>query len=248
MRYHEIAERYRHILNPFSHSKLIRVAHIAGIRKGMQVLDLACGKGEMLCQWARCFGISGVGVDRSNVFLEAARKRAKELSVVDHVEFVEGDAGNYAIETNRYNVICCIGATWIRGSLDGTLQFMQSGVSQGGLLIVGEPFWRQPPLPEEYKRMLTSTDLDFRDLAGTLNRIELNGIEPISMVLANEDDWDRYETANWRSVQEWVHENPKDNDAAKFLEIMRRERETYLRWGRSYLGWGVFIGHKSTEE
>lgn len=246
MRYHEIAERYRRILNPFTHGKLIRVGYVARIRKGMQVLDLACGKGEMLCQWARHFGINGVGVDHSKVFLEAARTRAKELNVADRIKFVESDAGKYVIEPECYAVICCIGATWIRGDLDGTLQFMRPGISREGLVVVGEPFWRQLPLPEEYRRTLTSTDLGFRDLAGTLKRFEQNGIEITSMVLANEDDWDRYETAHWQSVQEWVSENTHDQDVMQFLEIMRREREIYLRWGRAHLGWGVFVGRKST--
>jgi SAM-dependent methyltransferase len=242
-RYHEIAEHDLRILNPFSLAKLIRIGSIAQLRKGMDVLDLACGKGEMLCQWAKHFGVRGVGVDLSKVFLEAARSRAKELEVEDSMQFIEGDAGKYEIPRSSYDVISCIGATWIRGDLDGTSQFMRPGLRKDGSLMVGEPFWRQLPLPEKYKKKLTADDLkmSFRDLASTLKRIENNGMEPVGMILASEDDWDRYETAHWRNVERWVGMNSKDPDANEFRATMRRERETYLRWGRSYMGWGIFI-------
>jgi len=113
LRYYEIAERDLRILNPFSLEKLIKVGYVAQLRRDMRVLDLACGKGEMLCQWAKRFGITGVGVDHSDVFLTAAWSRAAELKVDDKVQFVKGDAGKYAIQPASYDVICCIGATWI---------------------------------------------------------------------------------------------------------------------------------------
>jgi hypothetical protein len=123
---------------------------------------------------------------------------------------------------------------------------MRPGLKEKGLLMVGEPFWRQVPLPEEYKRTLTEDDLrmNFRDLASTLRRIEDNGMEPIGMILASEDDWDRYETAHWRNVEQWANTNSEDPDAREFQATMRREREIYLRWGRTYMGWGVFISEQ----
>jgi len=243
LRYYEIAERDIRILNPFSLEKLMRAGYAAQLRRGMRILDLACGKGEMLCQWAKNFGIIGVGVDHSDVFLTAARSRSAELKVEDKVQFAKGDAGKYVIQPASYDVICCIGATWIRENFDGTVQFTRPGLREGGLLIVGEPFWRQLPLPEDYARSLSEEDLrmGFRDLVGTLERIEDNGMELTSMILANEDDWDNYETTHWRNMEQWVRENPEDPDAREFQETMRKDRETYLRWGRRYLGWGVFI-------
>jgi len=243
LRYYEIAERDLRILNPFSLRKLIRVGYVAELQRGMHVLDLACGKAEMLCQWAKRFGVTGVGVDHSEVFLTAARFRAEELNVEDWVQFVKGDAEKYVIRPASYDAICCVGATWIRGDFDGTVQFMRPGLRERGLLIVGEPFWRRLPLPEEYKQSLSEEDLrmSFRDLAGTLKRIENNGMELTGMVLANEDDWDNYETAHWSNVEHWVKDNPKDPDVSEFQAIMRKDRETYLRWGREYFGFGVFI-------
>lgn len=246
LRYHEIAERYRRILNPFSVQKLLRVGRIAGLRRGVRVLDLACGKGEMLCQWARRFGISGVGVDHSRVFLAAAHSRAKEFKINRKVRFVEADAGEYAIDPKSYDAICCIGATWIRENLDGTLRFMLPGIKNNGLAIVGEPFYRDLPLPTGYRRSMAKQDLrmGFRSLAHTVERIRNNGLELEGMVIANEDDWDRYETAHWRGIQRWAVRNADDDDVSRFLAMMRRDREIYLRWERRYLGWGIFIARR----
>jgi SAM-dependent methyltransferase len=56
------------------------------------LLDLACGTGEMLCTWARDHRLTGIGVDISTVFIGSARARAAELGVADRVTFVRGDA------------------------------------------------------------------------------------------------------------------------------------------------------------
>ncbi len=95
LRHHEIAEANHRILDPFTEAKLRLLGEVAGVGPGTRVLDLACGKGEMLCRWAGWFGSGGVGVDLSEVFLAAAHERAQELGVGDRVSFVQGDAGAY---------------------------------------------------------------------------------------------------------------------------------------------------------
>jgi len=43
------------------------------------VLDLGSGSGEMLCTWARDYGVIGTGIDMSQLFTEQAKVRAEEL-------------------------------------------------------------------------------------------------------------------------------------------------------------------------
>src|SRR5688572_19709130 len=88
LRLHEISESNHRILNPLSESKLMLLGEICCLQPDMRQLDLCCGKGEMLCQWAHRWKIRGVGVDISKVFLAAARQRAVELSVEDRVILV----------------------------------------------------------------------------------------------------------------------------------------------------------------
>ena len=63
LRFHEISEANHRILNPFTLEKLLLLGDICRLKPGTRQLDLACGKGEMLCQWARAYGILGTGVD-----------------------------------------------------------------------------------------------------------------------------------------------------------------------------------------
>lgn len=65
LRHHEIAEADHRILNPFTEEKLRLLGEVSRIGPGTRILDLACGKGEMLCRWAADFGSAGHGVDLS---------------------------------------------------------------------------------------------------------------------------------------------------------------------------------------
>jgi ubiquinone/menaquinone biosynthesis C-methylase UbiE len=64
----------------------------AGIRKGMKVLDVGCGVGDVSLLAARLVGPDGtvVGVDRSVTSLEIARQRARSAGVAN-VQFVEAE-------------------------------------------------------------------------------------------------------------------------------------------------------------
>jgi hypothetical protein len=43
------------------------------------------------------------------------------------------------------------------------------------------------------------------------------------------------------SVTDWLLANPDDPDHGAMIEFRDHGRRTYLRWGRRYLGWGVFV-------
>src|ERR1700730_4687825 len=94
LREHEIAEANHRILNPFTDAKLMTLGSVCRPEPGQRVLDLACGKGELLCQWALQFQIRGLGIDISDVFLTAAAARADELGIASQVRFEHGDASN----------------------------------------------------------------------------------------------------------------------------------------------------------
>ncbi len=240
LRLHEIAETDHRILNPFTEEKLMLLGEICRLKPEMRQLDLACGKGEMLCQWARRWGINGVGVDISKVFLAAAHARAEEMNVDDRVSFVEGDAGQYLAEANGYDVVSCIGATWIGNGIVGTLALMQKALKPGGILLVGEPYWIDPPPEAAYAAEGVGKD-EFTSLAGTFERIESAGCELVEMVLADGDSWDRYEAAQWWTIRQWLLDHPDDPDADALRAFVQNGRRSYLDYGRRYLGWGVFV-------
>ncbi|MGH3325945.1 MAG: SAM-dependent methyltransferase, partial [Streptomyces sp.] len=134
LRHHEIAEARHRTLNPVTEEKLRLLGEVTRPEAGRRHLDLACGKGELLARWARDYGTTGVGVDISGVFLEAARERAAELGVAERLHFERGDAGAYEAEPGGYDLVSCLGATWIGGGLTGTLELMRRAVRPDGTL------------------------------------------------------------------------------------------------------------------
>lgn len=243
---HEISESGHRILNPFTDDKLMTLAAAAHMEAGTRILDLACGKGEMLCRWAETFGVTGHGVDVSDVFLAAARDRAEELEVADRVSFEQGDAGAYVSEPSSYDVVSCLGATWIGGGLVGTLDLMRPAVRAEGLLLVGEPYWTEPPPPAAYEAMSVAPE-EYTSLAGTADRFAAAGLELIEMVLADGDSWDRYAAAQWWTLDEWLRAHPDDPRSADVRTFLGHWRTVHLEFQRRYFGWGVFVLRVSDE-
>jgi hypothetical protein len=238
-RYHEISEADHVILNPLSAEQLLLLGEICRLRPGHHQLDLASGKGEMLCQYAHRHGISGVGIDVFPPYTAIAKARAAELGVDDALQFLEGDAAHHPAEPESFDVVSCIGASWIGGGLAGTLELMRTPLRRGGWLLVGEPYWNDDP-PLEARQELGIGD-EFVDLAGTLTRFEDAGLDLVEMVLASHATWDRYTASQWLNVSMWLEANPGHPDADEVRAMCDHSRRSYLRYGRRYLGWGVFV-------
>ena len=240
LRFHEIAEGDHRILNPFSSAKLDLLAEICRPEAGQRHLDLACGKGELLCRWARDHATVGVGVDVSEVFTAAARRRVAELHLTSSVDIVVGEAGSHDTGPEPFDIVSCLGATWIGGGLTGTLELIRPKLSPRSTVLIGEPYWIDPP-PEGAGTALGAPGDMFVDLVGTLDRFDSAGFELVEMVLADADDWDRYVASQWLTVDDWLRQHPDDPEADALREWSAQARRSHMEFGRRYLGWGVFI-------
>ena len=156
--------------------------------------------------------------------------------------FIEADAATYPISAGAFDIISCIGATWIGGGLVGTLERMRPGLRNAeSLLLVGEPYWIDEP-PDQAYAALTNSDRDlFTTLAGTEQRIASAGLELVEMVLADQGSWDRYAAAQWLTVSDWLRAHPASPEAAEIRQLHERFRREYLAYTRRFLGWGVFV-------
>jgi len=243
LRFHEIAEADHDILNPISSEKLDVLARICDLDADDRVLDVASGKGAMLRRWARKRSLRGVGVDISRAFCEIARERACAENVDDLLEFVEAEAAQYLEECQDvFDVVTCIGATWIGGGLGGTLDLLAPRLrGPDSYLAVGEVFWQEPP-PEAALRDLTGDDRSlFVSLEDTLDRFESRGLELVEMLAASRDEWDRYYASQWLSVDRHLRAHPDEPDAEALRSWIGKSRRQYLRWERRYFGWAIFV-------
>lgn len=235
-----IRESSHRIINPFTPEKLATLGRALHLPSDATILDLACGKGELLCTWARDHGVRGTGVDISTVFLRAAEARAVELGVADRVRFVHADAGTYE-PGEPVDVAACVGATWIGGSVAGTIRLLERHLRPGGTLLVGEPYWRlDPPDQRTVEACHASAKEDFRSLPALVSLFHELGFDLVEMVLADQDSWDRYAAAHWLNIRRWLDANPDDELAGPLREELSTDPLSYVTYQREYLGWGVF--------
>ncbi len=235
-----LSESAHRIHNPFTPEKLATLGAALRLEPGTRILDLGSGSGEMLCTWARDLGIRGTGVDMSPLFTEHARRRAEELGVAGQVQFIHGDAAGY-VSGEKVGVAACIGATWIGGGVAGTIELLARSLRHGGILLIGEPYWRQlPPTDEVAQRCLAGSISDFLTLPQLLASFSRLGYDAVEMVLADQDSWDRYEAAQWLTLRRWLDANPDDELAKEVRARLTSDPERYAAYTREYLGWGVF--------
>ncbi|MEV5131480.1 cyclopropane-fatty-acyl-phospholipid synthase family protein [[Kitasatospora] papulosa] len=235
-----IRERSHRIHNPFTPAKLATLGQALHLAPGARVLDLASGSGEMLCTWARDHGVTGTGVDISTVFTEEARARAAELGVADRVTFVHDDAVGY-VSDEPVDLVSCLGATWIGDGAAGTIELLARSLRPGGLMLIGEPYWRREVPDEETARACQAgSKAAFRLLPELVEQFGELGYDVVEMVLADGDSWDRYQAAQWLNLRRWLDRNPGDELAAEVRAELTTEPARYTRYQREYLGWGVF--------
>ncbi|MDX2357664.1 class I SAM-dependent methyltransferase [Dietzia sp. PP-33] len=235
-----IRESSHRIHNPLTEVKLAALGAALQLAPGTRALDLASGSGEMLSTWARDHGITGTGVDISTVFTETARARAAELGVADRVEFIHGDAAGHVAD-EPVDLAACVGATWIGSGVAGTTELLDRSLRSGGVMLIGEPYWRRTPPDEETAVACQATAIDdFQELPDLMGTFHDLGYDIVEMMLADQDSWDRYTAAQWLNLRLWLDRNPDDDLAPEVREELATAPARYARFTREYLGWGVF--------
>ncbi|AYL60375.1 SAM-dependent methyltransferase [Citrobacter youngae] len=235
-----ISESAHRIHNPFTAQKYATLGQALRMTPGTRVLDLGSGSGEMLCTWARDHGITGIGIDMSQLFSAQARQRAEQLGLTDRVSFIHNDAAGYVAD-EKCDIAACVGATWIAGGVAGTITLLAKSLKPGGIIVIGEPYWRQMPAAEDIAQACGADSVaDFLSLADLVSFFDKLGYDLVEMVLADQEGWDRYEAAKWLTMRRWLEANPNDDFAQEVREQLRTSPGRHVTFTREYLGWGVF--------
>jgi hypothetical protein len=167
-----------------------------------------------------------------------ARARAAANGLESLIEVQTADASELEFEPESWDAALCIGASFVWGTIAAAAAALLPFVRAGGFVAIGEPFWRQSPLPAGIEQE------DFVDLPATVERFEQAGLATTGMIAASEDDWDRYESLHWRATEEWLTEHPDHPDADDIRTQHNRYRTDYFRFKRALLGWAIFVGRR----
>ncbi len=234
----DISERDMELLNPTSSEKIIAVGRVLGLREGARVIDFGCGVGGVLALWAQHFGVAGTGIDLRPLACERARQRLAERGLAGRIQIVCGDAAAYPFEPGAFDVAACIGATFIwEGGFHAALGRMKEAIRPGGRLAVGEAYWRRSHVPPDYSRGETSVHTE----SELLTMARENGFDLEYVVRASQDDWDHYESENWRGLLRWLDENPAHLERDEVIRHLHHSQNEYTRFAREYFGWAIYI-------
>ena len=184
---------------------------------------------------ASAFGCEIVGVEKASVFAAVARDRAAAAGLDELIEIRVQDAGDFPIEPEAWDAALCLGASWIWGGLEGTVEALVPGVRRGGHVAVGELYRRDPP---------DGAEDEFVSLADTVRRFERAGPPVTALITASEQDWDAYESLHWASLEEWLAENADDPGAAEIRAEHEKWKWRYLEHGRAADGWAILAAQK----
>jgi cyclopropane fatty-acyl-phospholipid synthase-like methyltransferase len=88
-------ERYHTIQNPTSEEKLDLATSYCGVRDGMRVLDVGCGKGWLLRRLAKQFDIQATGLEINRTFAVEARRLAAAENLADRIHIVEDPRSSF---------------------------------------------------------------------------------------------------------------------------------------------------------
>jgi SAM-dependent methyltransferase len=233
--WYAVVEAEHEIQNPTSAEKIRLLGERLALGPESHVLDLASGRGGPALILAVTFGCRLTCVERSPEFLAAARERVAAAGLEERIELVESDAASF--ELGRYDAALCLGATFVYDGLVPTLERLSAAAP---LVAVGEPYWRTWPLPLEAEPERLGSE-DWLPLAATLERAESTGVRVVSLIASSQDDWDRYESLHWQTLDRWLMANPDHPQAEEFRARGAAQRGRYLRWERAAIGWAILV-------
>ena len=232
--WYAVIESRHDLQNPTSPEKIRLLGERLELGPESRVLDVAGGRGGPAILLAREFGCRITSVEWSSEFCAVARERIAEAGLSELVETIEADAAAYEPE-GRYDAVLCLGASFVYGGLVPTLERLGR---LAPVVAVGEPYWRTWPLPPEAE---PDEEEDWLPLAETVARAESTGVRVVSLVASSEDDWDRYESLHWQTLDDWLAANADHSQADEFRALGEATRDRYLRWQRALLGWAILV-------
>jgi cyclopropane fatty-acyl-phospholipid synthase-like methyltransferase len=194
------------------------------------VVDLGCGWGELLLR-AVARGGTGTGVDTDPEALDRGRRAAAAQGQA--VEFVEQPAGDWRGTADR---ALCVGSSHALGGTRAMLARLAEVVPHGRVLV-GDGCWPAPPTPAAHA-IFGDDVLPLADLAAACAAA---GWQVLHLDVADEREWDVFESGHRAGQREWLLANADDPRAAEVRERHAAREREYLTAYRGVLGFAYLV-------
>jgi len=236
-RWSALAHRNRRLCSPVDPARLVTFIGQLPVPPAPYAVDLGCGKGEALRLLLAEYGGNGTGVDLS------ARMLSDAGGSDEAIDFIQADAAGWRPD-RLADVAICMGSTHIFGGMAGASAALVELVRAGGVVILGDGYWRSVPSTEHLQAFGMEAG-ELTDLDRLVASVADQRLVPVAVQPSSEAAWDDYEWSLIRSIELWALENPDHSDVESFTSRTRMMRDTFLTWRRAAMGFAVIAAIKA---
>jgi arsenite methyltransferase len=134
-------------LHPGGDALSRRLAHLAGLRPGSRVLDVASGRGRTALLLGTEFGADVTGVELSTPSVAAAQTEAEAAGLGARVRFVRGDAEALPAPSGAFHAVLCECALCLFPGKARALAEMRRVLRPGGVVAISDVTAEPDDLP-----------------------------------------------------------------------------------------------------
>lgn len=233
---HDIVEPHHEVMGPYSVDKARLVGERMRLRPGSRVLDLGAGTGGPAVLFAGAFGCRVTAVEVHRPFVQIGEERAAARGVGDLIDFVVADGAAHDLGHDRYDAALCLGAAWVLGGFAKTAYRLREAVHEGGHVAIGDVFRKPGITPGWPNEDVTLT------LGGLIEAMQGEGLRPVTVVVASEDDWTDYVSRQLLALADWLDRNPSHPDAESLAALPTKWYADSAEWRT--VGWAIVVGRR----
>ncbi|MEZ4591759.1 MAG: class I SAM-dependent methyltransferase [Chloroflexota bacterium] len=228
--------------NPFSPERIDKLLDELWLTADSKILDVGCGEGELMLRLLQRFNCEVVGVDVLETAVQLAQQ--KTANFAPNVTLHTAPFADLSFPAHQFDACFSLGATHAFGevgqALDNALVSLKTITKPGGLIILGDGYWRQEPDPA----YLQATGINKEELRTHAENIAAGrkiGLECIYALTASRHEWDHFEGAFWLVAERELRQTPGDAQIAAKVKRRRLWKNAYWQWGRETMGFGLYV-------